>query len=69
VPHRPLEGSDNRGGEILLQEVDEALAGHPAATRLAAFKVPRRIVFLESLSRNITGSLNDPYWPSSSPEV
>jgi acyl-CoA synthetase (AMP-forming)/AMP-acid ligase II len=85
----------NRGGEkILLQEVDEALAGHPAvadaavfalphetlgedvaaavvlyggataselelrrfaATRLAAFKVPRRIVFLESLPRNVTG--------------
>ena len=94
MPHRPLEGSDNRGGEILLQEVDEALAGHPAvadaavfalphetlgedvaaavvlyggataselelrrfaATRLAAFKVPRRIVFLESLPRNVTG--------------
>jgi acyl-CoA synthetase (AMP-forming)/AMP-acid ligase II len=85
----------NRGGEkILPQEVDEALAGHPAvadaavfgiahetlgedvaaavvlragataselelrkfaATRLAAFKVPRRIMFLDALPRNVTG--------------
>jgi acyl-CoA synthetase (AMP-forming)/AMP-acid ligase II len=85
----------NRGGEkIVPQEVDEALAGHPAvadaavfaiahetlgedvaaavvlrngattselelrkfaATRLAAFKVPRRIMFLDALPRNVTG--------------
>jgi acyl-CoA synthetase (AMP-forming)/AMP-acid ligase II len=84
----------NRGGEkILPQEVDDALASHPAveeaaifavahptlgedvaavvlrsgaaaselelrrfaATRLAAFKVPRRIVFVEALPRNVTG--------------
>jgi acyl-CoA synthetase (AMP-forming)/AMP-acid ligase II len=84
-----------RGGEkILPQEVDEALAGHPAvaeaamfaiphetlgedvaaavvlrsgaaaselelrrfaATRLAPFKVPRRIMFVEALPRNVTG--------------
>jgi oxalate---CoA ligase len=85
----------SRGGEkIIPQEVDEALAGHPAvaeaaafafahqtlgedvaaavvlrngaaaselelrrfaATRLAAFKVPRRIVFVEDLPRSVTG--------------
>jgi acyl-CoA synthetase (AMP-forming)/AMP-acid ligase II len=85
----------NRGGEkIIPQEVDEALAGHPAvaeaavfpvahetlgedvaaavvlhggagaselelrrfaATRLATFKVPRRIMFVEALPRNIMG--------------
>ncbi len=85
----------SRGGEkIIPQEVDEALAGHPAvaeaagfavahetlgedvaaavvlhsgataselelrrfaATRLAAFKVPRHIVFVEALPRTVTG--------------
>jgi len=85
----------NRGGEkIIPQEVDDALAGHPAvaeaavfavahqtlgedvaaavvlragaaatepelrrfaATRLAAFKVPRRIVFVDTLPRTLTG--------------
>jgi acyl-CoA synthetase (AMP-forming)/AMP-acid ligase II len=85
----------SRGGEkIIPQEVDDALAEHPAvaeaavfavahqtlgedvaaavvlragaaaselelrrfaATRLAAFKVPRRIVFVEALPRTVTG--------------
>ena len=90
-----LKETIDRGGEkISPQEVDEALAGHPAvaeaaafavahptlgedvaaavvlrsgaatselelrrfaATRLAAFKVPRRIVFVDALPRSPTG--------------
>jgi len=56
LPHKTL-GEDVAAAVVLRRgaSASELELRRFAATRLATFKVPRRIMFVESLPRNVTG--------------